>query len=583
MNQSETTAMKTAPRPLPTWLKWLMRVFGALMLVAVLACVPFLWKAVRSIIPLLKQGAHVSRHVQISALAKLLGEMVGVVIWTCVAVWLLRRSWIRKEKPAEAVVASAGDVGTAATAAPRASPRSTTRHWQSCNVLQVAPQACQLWQFEARHGDFLLDREESTPLGEPLTSLVNKTWHSLWQPKLNVAWLPPESVFFRVVHLPQSSFDETFSMVELQLEKLSPIPVTQVVWSMHVLPQRAGNLQTLIVTFVERKAVEEFLGQLEGQGYLADRLELPILDQLLATPIGEDGAWIYPRALGGKNTALVAWWYGGVLQNLNFITPPPAGDHATSLKEQLAQMAWAGELEGWLTTPPTWHLVGDEATVAEWEPPLRQGLGDPIVILHPLSPAELAALTAQRAARTQQIINLLPAEYATRYQQQFVDRLWMRGLAAVVSLYMAGAMIYFIALEVLVLQTRSVEKQVAALSGNYENARQLKARYDVLKDRQELKFAALDCWKATAEKTPPLITIDGLVFNDGKKLKLNGTAPADQTGDLIDYSAAMRKTEINGQAIFDPAKGEQLSYRMNPGNSTVSWNFAFELKRKEAE
>ena len=71
--------------------------------------------------------------------------------------------------------------------------------------------------------------------------------------------------------------------------------------------------------------VEEFLGQLEGQGYLADRLELPALDQLQATPITDDGAWIYPEASGGQNMALVAWWYGGVLQNLDLIVTSDSG------------------------------------------------------------------------------------------------------------------------------------------------------------------------------------------------------------------------------------------------------------------
>ena len=77
----------------------------------------------------------------------------------------------------------------------------------------------------------------------------------------------------------------------------------------------------------------------------------PILDQLQATPITEDGAWIYPAASGGENTALVAWWYGGVLQNLDLVTLPPT-ERPASLKEQLMQMAWAGEMEGWLSSPP---------------------------------------------------------------------------------------------------------------------------------------------------------------------------------------------------------------------------------------
>src|SRR5260221_11489416 len=95
------------------------------------------------------------------------------------------------------------------------------------------------------------------------------------------------------------------SMLELQLEKLSPMPVAQVVWGFELLQPTAtpdamttleGEMQTVIVIVVSRAYVEEFLGQLETHGYMADRLELPLLDQLRATPVKEDGAWIYPGA-----------------------------------------------------------------------------------------------------------------------------------------------------------------------------------------------------------------------------------------------------------------------------------------------
>ena len=150
--------------------------------------------------------------------------------------------------------------------------------------------------------------------------MVAKDWRSLFQRKLNVAWLPAEHVFLRVAQFPLSDFKETLSMVELQLEKLSPIPVAQIVWSIDVLPHPSGNMQTVIVLIVARNVVEEFLGKLEGQGYLADALELPALDQFRATSVAEDGVWIYPEAIGGKNAGLAAWWYGGVLQNLDLLT-----------------------------------------------------------------------------------------------------------------------------------------------------------------------------------------------------------------------------------------------------------------------
>ena len=465
--------------------------------------------------------------------------------------------------------------------------------WHSCNVLHTGPTVRRLWQFDARSPDFTLERELAATDGQPLpTHIVAKSWRSLWQPRLNVAILPPESVFLRVIHLPESNFAETLAMVELQLEKLSPIPVTQVVWSLLQLPAgsapvaadaTAGRLQTVVVILAERKAVEEFLGVLEGQGYLADRLELGALDQLQVTPVTEDGAWIYPGVWGGTNTALVAWWYGRTLQNLNFLSLPVAGDRAAGLKEQLTQMTWAGELEGWLTGPPAWNLVAAQADVTEWESPLNEALSELVTVSAPVTPAALAALTARRATQADPKANLLPPEYAIRYRQSFVDRLWLRGLLAIGAVYMAGVLIYFAALSVQMYRVGGVETKVKNLGPSYTNAIQLRERYQVLKTRQELKFAALDCWKATAELLPDTVTLDGFSLVDGRKLTLNGSAPSDQVSEVLNFIKAMRKTTVSGRPLFDASVGDGFNSRMNPGGTTVSWNFSLELKRMEGE
>lgn len=456
----------------------------------------------------------------------------------------------------------------------------------SCNVLKSTGNDRQLWQFNAQ-GNFPLAREQNAPGGQTLSaSLAHKSWGQLWQPRLNIALLPPDSVFFRVVQLPPSNFAETLSMVELQLEKLSPIPTGQVVWSVYVLPPAAdapaNELQTLIVVFVERKVVEEFLGELETAGYLADRIELSALDLIATAKIDGNGAWIYPGASGGPDTALVAWWYGGKLQSLSPITMPAAGDRAEALKEQLAQMAWAGELEGWLTALPQWTLVADDEAVAQWEAPLRQGLDAPIRLVNPLPAADLAALTAKRAAASDGKGNLIPPEFAIRYRNQFFDRLWIRGVFAVGAIYFLLVGIYLAAVSVQDYRVGAVEAQVEGLSEDYTNALQLKARFQVLKTREELKFAALDCWKVTAELLPETLTLESFGFSDGRKLALSGTAPADSVGDVNKFYGDIRKATVNNQPMFDFNKGQQLSTRVGPGG-LVNWNFGLELKRTEAD
>jgi hypothetical protein len=468
-------------------------------------------------------------------------------------------------------------------------------HWHSCNILQLAPDANRLWHFAAKGGGFVAGREHHTAIDEALPSrLTAKSWSSLWQPRLNVAWLPPENVFLRVIELPRSSFDETLAMVELQLEKLSPMPVTQIVWTIHVL-SRAGNpprqneattgetkaedLQTVVVVVVERSGVEEFLGKLESRGYFADRLEAPMLDQLEATPATEDGVWMYPLALAGQPAVLAAWWCRGALRSLSYVVLPPAGNRASHLQTQLRQLAWAGELEGWLTVPPNrWHLVADSAGAAEWEKLLRDALGEPVTVVAPLPPGELAAHTAQRAAAASPRATLLPAEFATRYHQQFVDHLWLRGLVTTGVLYAIGVAIYFCATALLAVQTHKVEQAAADLKNNYTRALQLKAEYDVLKERQELKYAALDCWKIVAEQLPPNITLQRFSFADGKRLSLSGTAPPDQVNTLFELNSAMKKVKLNDQLVFDPNLGEDVAPR-KMGNNAVSWSFSLEMQK----
>jgi hypothetical protein len=449
--------------------------------------------------------------------------------------------------------------------------------WNSCNVVRAGADVTQVWHFDSRAN---LARQQSVKASEPLPAGVGaKDWRHLFQPRLHVAWIAAEHVFVRVPQLPQADFKETASMVELQLEKLSPMPVGQIAWSIHTLPAQEG-MQTVIVMVAARTVVEEFLGSLEGKGFRTDRLEMPLLDQIRATKPEGDGAWIYPEPTGDR--AVVAWWYGGVLRNVDLLVVPPE-NRAETLKEQVLQMAWAGELEGWLTRPPEWHLVAEGEVAQQWEKALRQGLDQPIRVAAPLPQAQLAASTATRAMHADGSNNLLPAEHATRYQSEFVDRLWMRGLGAVMMFYLMCVGVYMIALYYAQFRTTQVEDKVEALSGAYTNAMQLKARFQVLKDRQELKFAALDCWRTTANLLPEGVTLERLNFSGGKKLTLSGTAPMDKVGQVIDFNGTMRKASLNNQSLFDPSKGEELSYRSNPGGGTVSWSFGLELKRSEVQ
>ena len=365
-------------------------------------------------------------------------------------------------------------------------------------------------------------------------------------------------------------------MLELQLEKISPIPVMQAVWTFDLLPATgASPLRTAIVAVAPRDYVEEFLGQLEGQGYLADRLEIPFIDQLLSTKISGHGVWMYPGIGADKLACLVAWWYGGVLQSLALLHLPPEPESGRYLRQQLAQMAWGGELEGWLSSPPHWHLVASPEVAVQWEPWLREE-GHALELAAPTPLGELAALTARRAAVAAPGSGLLPPEFTLRYRQQFIDRIWMRALGALVVVVFVGTMIYLGALQVVRYQAGRMEKDYAGKNAAYQSALKIKAEVQVLQDQVDLQFLALECWKAVSTLLPPELTLEGVNFQRGHAVSVFGSGPAEGSPSASDYNEALSKYEYKEQPLFTKVGPPDL--RIQPGQG-LRWTLNAELKR----
>ncbi|HOW64264.1 MAG TPA: hypothetical protein P5186_17280 [Candidatus Paceibacterota bacterium] len=470
-----------------------------------------------------------------------------------------------------------------------------------CNILRLSENARDLWQFNLTGANENLAAENQSLASTPLpAALVAKTWRSLWQRKLNVAWLPADQVYLRVVQLPACDPNELQSMVELQLEKLSPIPVAQVVWSLEVVPTATRpaappptpetgsdtapatppSMQTVIVVIVARNLVEAFLGQLENQGYQADRIEFPALHQLLTLPVEADSIWIYPKIVEGKNTFLAAWWTRGVLQYIALLTLPSDPRWSACLTDHLSQMAWSGEAEGWLGSKLECHLVADPETAAVWEPVLNEWLGEAPRVMPPLPARDLASLSARRLMKRESRVNLMPGEYTARYRQQYTDRLWMRGLGAVVVLYLIGVLVYLGALEVLKYQYNRVQKHVKALTPDYQKVLQLRAKVQVYQLRQDLKYTALDCWRVVSELLPEELTLESLSFQRGK-LVVSGMVPADQVTKVNEFNQAMIGATSEGRRVF--SKVGSPNSQTGAGGQTYSWNFSCDLPVTEIE
>jgi len=112
---------------------------------------------------------------------------------------------------------------------------------------------------------------------------------------------------------------------------------------------------------------------------------------------------------------------------------------------------------------------------------------------------------------------------------------------------------------------------------------QLKARYEILKERQQLKFAALDCWKILAEDLPAGLTLQRSSFTDGQKLTVSGICTPDQLGEIMGqgkFYDEIHRAKLNGQEMFEPVAVEPFTY--NQSGNNVNWHFTLQLKHAEA-
>ena len=176
-------------------------------------------------------------------------------------------------------------------------------------------------------GGLCLNREQTSLGGRAVAGQGSspRIGGSLWQRKLNIAWLPPEQVFLRVAQFPVSDFDETAGD--------GGVAVGEAVAD-------AGDADRL-----EHPGPAARRGQ-SADGDRDDRLAQrgggvpgPARRGRATWPTGSKCRCSTscrrrrsPRTARGfirspasaSHTALVAWWYGGVLQNLALITLPPA-------------------------------------------------------------------------------------------------------------------------------------------------------------------------------------------------------------------------------------------------------------------
>jgi hypothetical protein len=200
--------------------------------------------------------------------------------------------------------------------------------------------------------------------------------------------------------------------------------------------------------------------------------------------------------------------------------------------------------------------VADPANATEWETVFcAPALNEPVQVMAPPSPVELAARTAKRAAAAGR--NRIccrknsPPGITSSSLTGCGCAVW---LYAGVAFYVLGLVVYFCAVRFAGHpnpqgRRRRWRKSAAATPTRSATEGALQR---ACKERQDLKYAALDCWQTVAEALPPGIRIKRFSFTEGKHLSLSGACAPDQISLITDPNAfydGVRKARLNGQPM----------------------------------
>tara|TARA_B100000745_G_scaffold205301_1_gene135670 strand:- start:852 stop:2261 length:1410 start_codon:yes stop_codon:yes gene_type:complete len=442
--------------------------------------------------------------------------------------------------------------------------------WSSCNLLEPATEGSRLCQFSVSSKKVKLSGDlRVADLIELPAKAVGKDWSDLLSRKLNIATLPPEKVFLRVVELPECEPDELLPMVEFQIEDLSPLPMAQAVWSAEAVPGSTGTEgnQTVLVMIAERGVVEDRLDELEAANYLADRVEVPLLRELVPSEPREDGAHIQLVQGADSVLALVSWWFDGRLRDVNSFNLPDTAASRDELVEKINSVALAGEVAGWMPDEPACHLAKRGDVAADWNTALAKCFGR-IREVEPMSEVDLATAAVEFTARTT-APGLMLEDYSARNRQRFQDGLWMQGIKGAVALMLMGLCIFFAYGSWLQGNLEDLNQQVKVQGLQYTNALSLKAKMQTLKKQEALKTAALNAWSEVAIGLPGELKFTQLMFssdrtlegNTSRKLRIVGTADDGKETFIDDYNLVLARMEVKGR------EGQKLFSSVSPGPS----------------
>jgi Tfp pilus assembly protein PilN len=383
--------------------------------------------------------------------------------------------------------------------------------------------------------------------------------------------LPARTVLLRVVELPTQDADEIYAMVDLQVDKLSPFPVDELIVSHETLgPTRGGTRVMVVAARVE--VVEAMGSALSRIGLRADRIDVDVLgwwhllrDELKDSSGGQviiltepedtvlllvrDGNLILVRSLGGEDGLDRATYCATLAEDFSYAL--------TSIEAE------CGGVE--IQACTLWHhgappedlrtalrvVTGTDVGLREFRdlPPLSQGL------------AQRAAESAEGTA------DLAPPEWEARQSSNQVRRRLVVATAGLMGLWLVVVVSFAGVLGSQKSKLSGIQDRLKALEAPAAEVRLVREKAQFLERYTNRNFSALENLRAITIAMPEGIDINSFNYSKGGSISLRGTADTKQP--VFTFGENLQQSDL-----FKEVQTGQMKEKRTKEGLKITFQFA---------
>lgn len=350
-----------------------------------------------------------------------------------------------------------------------------------------------------------------------------------------------EHVLCETVKLPTAEPGELKQMLDLQIDRLTPLPLEEVVYGFQPLSVADGQTE-MLVAIARKEVVNERVGALEAVGLPAEVVSLDVLavfrDLVARGALPQDDNLNALVFVSDPAMNVIIHSRGRPVAVRSILCV------AEAAREELQRTLLAAQAEqtrgalGEVAFMP-WGV--DRGAACEQLARVWGATGRRLPEIPGLSPA--SSLCAESAAAAEQTrLNLLPDEWRQRRRAARLRRQLTRAAMIAGSVYVAGLLVFLALLFVRQSRLSHLRAQANALRPQYAEARRMHSELVAMQKQLDTTYSSLEVLREVTTLMPGNLKLNSFQFKKDQSVTLRGQSQA--AAAAIDFQSRLEKCRL---------------------------------------